>query len=149
MRHFTVHLTRDFTAPPDRVFSGWTDPDWRARFETPEGSGMRHESFDTRAGGTEIVAIEHDGNRVGEMIDEIRVFDPPHRLLVQGRGIFGGACRMTMQTLVEFEAAGTGTRMHCTSQIAALDDQPTEAQVTEGWTTMLDRFETLLNEDAL
>ena len=109
---------------------------------------MRHEGYDTRAGGTEIVAIEHEGTRIGEMIDEIRVCDPPHRLLVQGRGVFGGACRMTMQTLVEFEPHGDGTRMHCTSQIAALDDQPTESQVTEGWTTTLDRFETLLNEDA-
>ena len=24
----TVRITREFDAPPDRVFRAWTDPDW-------------------------------------------------------------------------------------------------------------------------
>ena len=148
---FTVTATRDVSTAADAVWKAWTDPDMRVRYETPDGSGMRYLGFDTREGGTEIVAIEAGGEEVGRMISEIRTMRPPSDgapglLVVQGRGVFGGATGLLTQTTTTVEATDAGARLSGTSQIVAPGGQPTEAQVRDGWEAMLDRFTAILEE---
>ena len=142
---FTVEASRAFARAPEDVFAAWTDPALRAAFETPEGSGMRYEGFDTREGGTETVLIETDGAEMGRMIQEIRVLRPPSGgapglLVAQGRGVFGGVPGLFMQTSVEVAAEDGGARLTGRSQICAPSGQPDRAQVEAGWEAMLDRF---------
>ena len=149
---FTVTATRDFAQAPGAVWRAWTDPDTRLRYETPDGSGMRYLGFDTREGGTETVVIEANGEEAGRMISEIRVMrapseDAPGLLAVQGRGVFGGAPGLFMQTVVEVAPEGGGARLTGTSQICAPSGQPDEAQVRAGWEAMLDRFAAALTEE--
>ena len=148
---FTVTASRDFEGSPEAVFAAWLDPARRARFETPEGSGMRLAVLDTREGGHEEVAVGPEGAETGRMPTDIRVLRPPADgapglLVVHGTGVFGGAVAMTMQTAVTVAPRGTGARLTGTSQIVAPGGQPTEAQVREGWEAMLDRFAADLSE---
>ncbi len=142
---FTVTVERDLDSPPEAVFAAWLDPARRARFETPEGSGMRLAVLDTREGGHEEVAIGPRGEETGRMPTDIRLLrapadGAPGLLVVHGTGVFGGAVAMAMQTTVTVAARGTGARLTGVSQIVAPGGQPTQAQVHEGWEGMLDRF---------
>ena len=149
---FTATATRDLDRSPAETFAAWIDPDLRAVFEIPEGSGMRHEGFDAREGGTETVVIESGGAEAGRMIQEIRLLRPPSGdapglMVVQGRGLFAGALGLAMQTTLEVSARDGGACLTGTSQICAPAGQPDRAQVEAGWEAMLDRFEAALTEE--
>lgn len=144
--HFTVTCTRDFDHPPAKVFATWLDPAARARFETPEVSGMSHVSYATAQGDNGEILIEHGGAEVGRMFDTIRVLHPGSLAVVHGWGVFGGATAMTMQTTFAVTPNGDGCTFRGTSQIVTLGDTPTEAQVEQGWADMLDRFATVLGD---
>ncbi len=58
IRHFTVTCARDFDHPASQVFATWLDPDARARFETPAGSGMSHVTYATAEGDNGEILIE-------------------------------------------------------------------------------------------
>ncbi len=110
---FTVTAERDLASSPEDVFAAWLDPARRARFETPEGSGMRLATLDTREGGHEEVAIGPQGDETGRMPTDIRVLRPPADgapglLVVHGTGVFGGVVAMAMQTVVTVRGAGRG-----------------------------------------
>ena len=138
--HFTVTRSRDFDRPAGEVFAAWIDPAMRAIYETPEGSGMRHGTLDTREGGMSEVIVASEGREVGRMFDTIRILRPPNLMVVQGWGVFGGATTMTMQTTFEVVERDDGCTLTGTSQMVVPGEGPTEAQVAEGWDGMLERF---------
>ena len=142
--YFTVTRSRDFDRSAEEVFSAWVDPAMRAIYETPEGSGLRHSALDTREGGMSEVVVEHEGREVGRMCDTIRILRPPHLMVVQGWGVFGGETSMTMQTILEVAARDGGCTLTGTSQMVVPGDMPTPEQVAEGWDGMLERFATAL-----
>jgi uncharacterized protein YndB with AHSA1/START domain len=147
MPHFTVTRTREIDHPADRVFAGWLDPALRARFETPEGAGMRHLSFATEPGQEGVVQVAPGGNEVGRMIDVIRILEPGVLAATQSRGVFGGATTMVMQNIFEVRPRPGGCTFTGTSQMFCLDHRPTRAEVENGWDYMLDRFVALLDEE--
>jgi len=57
-RHFTVTCSRDLKHSASQVFATWLDPDARARFETPAGSGMSHVTYATAEGDNGEILIE-------------------------------------------------------------------------------------------
>ena len=112
---FAVTAARDFAQAPEAVFAAWLDPGRRARFETPEGSGMRLAVLDTREGGREEVRVGPEGAETGLMATDIRMLRPPADgvpglLVVHGTGVFGGAVGLAMQTTVTVEEAGARRR---------------------------------------
>jgi uncharacterized protein YndB with AHSA1/START domain len=46
-----IWITRDFAAPPDRLFRAHTDPELFARWVGPDGTTTTIESWDARTGG--------------------------------------------------------------------------------------------------
>jgi len=48
----TIRITRDFDAPPDRVFRAWVDPELVARWLGPDETTMRLDTWDARTGGS-------------------------------------------------------------------------------------------------
>ncbi len=130
--HFTVVRTRDFDRDADAVFAAWMDPAIRARFETPEGSGMSHATVATREGETGEVVVAPAGTEVGRMFDTIRILRPGLGV-VQGWGAFGGVTTMTMQNTFEVvDRPGGGCTFTGTSQMVVTGEGPTEAQVGRG-----------------
>ena len=47
-----VRITRDFDAPPEKVFRAHTDPDLVTKWLGPRSLQMRIEHFDCRTGGS-------------------------------------------------------------------------------------------------
>ncbi len=76
-----VRVTRRFSAPPERVFDAWLDPEKAGRFlyATEEGTMVRVE-IDARVGGRYSIVECRDGQDV-EHTGEYLEVDPPRRLV--------------------------------------------------------------------
>lgn len=104
-RAFTVEVSRRLGRPADAVFARLTNPEARWCFETPEGAGT---AFDTPEDGHEEVVVAPEGVEIDRMITDIRVLRGGWRVMVQGRGVFGGAVARCEQTTVEADIADQG-----------------------------------------
>jgi uncharacterized protein YndB with AHSA1/START domain len=127
-----VRVTRRFSAPPERVFDAWLDPEKAGRFlyATEEGEMVRVE-IDARVGGRYSIVERRDGQDV-EHTGEYLEIDRPHRLVftLQVPLYSEQADRVT----VEIEPADEGcelTLIHETSPQWA-------DQAGEGWKMILD-----------
>jgi uncharacterized protein YndB with AHSA1/START domain len=127
-----VRVTRRFSAPPERVFDAWLDPEKAGRFlyATEEGEMVRVE-IDARVGGRYSIVERRDGQDV-EHTGEYLEIDRPHRLVftLQVPLYSEQADRVT----VEIEPADDGcelTLIHETSPQWA-------DQAGDGWKMILD-----------
>jgi uncharacterized protein YndB with AHSA1/START domain len=60
-----VRITREFDAPPEKVFRAHTDPELFTTWNGPDGTAMRIEHFDCRTGGSYRYTVAHDGGEEG------------------------------------------------------------------------------------
>ncbi len=62
----TILITREFDAPPERVFRAYTDPDLVGRWLGPRALRMRIDQFDARSGGSyRYVHSDDEGTEYG------------------------------------------------------------------------------------
>jgi uncharacterized protein YndB with AHSA1/START domain len=127
-----VRVTRRFSAPPERVFDAWLDPEKAGRFlyATKEGEMVRVE-IDARVGGRYSIVERRDGQDVDHTGEYLEI-DRPHRLVftLQVPLYSEQADRVT----VEIEPADDGcelTLIHETSPQWA-------DQAGDGWKMILD-----------
>ncbi len=77
----TVRITREFDAPPDKVFRAWTDPDLVARWLGPRSITTRIENWDARTGGSYRYTAERDGEEVASFYGSFHEVRPNERLV--------------------------------------------------------------------
>jgi uncharacterized protein YndB with AHSA1/START domain len=76
-----VELTRDLSAPPERVFRALTDPAELARWWTGIG-GISTASFDLRPGGAYRLEFRMEKGETCAVRGVVREVDPPRRLVM-------------------------------------------------------------------
>ena len=110
-----VRITREFDAPPAKVFRAHTDPDLLRRWLGPRGVEMRIDSFDCRTGGSYRYVHVHEGVEYGfhGSFHEVR----PAELIVQTFTFEGMPDGVALERL-EFTDLGDGrTRLTSTSLV--------------------------------
>ncbi|MFG2171558.1 SRPBCC family protein [Streptomyces niveus] len=138
--HATFTIERAYTAPPDRVFAAWSDPEAKGSwFAGPENA---HE-LDFLVGGREI-------NRGTAPDGTVMTFASVyHDIVPEGRIVYsstmhGGESLWTASlTTVEFAPDGAGTRLTLTEQGSFLDgyEKPEwREQGTGEWLGALDAY---------
>ncbi|MET9351445.1 TIGR03086 family metal-binding protein [Streptomyces sp. NPDC006617] len=100
----TILITRDFDAPPERVFQAYTDPDLVVQWLGPRRLTMRIDRYDARSGGSyRYVHRADDGTEYGfhGVFHEVR----PGERIVQTFTYEGAPDGVSLETVV-FEGLG-------------------------------------------
>jgi uncharacterized protein YndB with AHSA1/START domain len=114
-----VRITREFDAPPDKVFRAHTDPELVIRWLGPRRHEMRIDRYDCRTGGDYRYVHTSDGNEYGfyGSFHEVR----PAELIVQTFTFEGMPDGVALERLV-FEDLGDGrTRLTSTSLVDSFE----------------------------
>jgi uncharacterized protein YndB with AHSA1/START domain len=114
-----VRITREFDAPPEKVFRAHTDPELVARWTGPRGLEMRIDHYDCRTGGSYRYVMARDGDEFGfhGCFHEVR----PSELIVQTFTFEGEPDGVALERLL-FEDLGEGrTRLTSTSLVDSFE----------------------------
>lgn len=116
-----VRITREFDAPPAKLFRAHTDPDLVVQWLGPRGHEMRIDHYDCRTGGSYRYLHTSDGNEFGfhGSFHEVR----PAELIVQTFTFEGAPDGVALERIV-FEDLGDGrTRLVSTSLVDSFEDR--------------------------
>ncbi|MBC9714834.1 SRPBCC family protein [Streptomyces sp. TRM66268-LWL] len=105
----TIVITREFDAPPERVFRAYTDPELVVQWLGPRRLTMRIDAYDARSGGSyRYVHRDEDGTEYGfhGVFHEVR----PGERIVQTFTYEGSPDGVSLETTV-FEDLGGRTRV--------------------------------------
>lgn len=131
-------LTREFSAPIERVFEAWTNADMLAKWFGPEGFSVTHAEIDLTVGGHYDIEIRStEGHSIRHFGRYVEIF-APHKLVFTW--ILGdqdckgskGRCADTLVT-VEFNSVGQSTQVTLTHE--CLPDQAACDGHEFGWTS--------------
>jgi uncharacterized protein YndB with AHSA1/START domain len=114
-----IRITREFDAPPAKVFRAHTDPELLVQWNGPIGTEMRIDHFDCRTGGSYRYLHTADGQEYGfrGCFHEIR----PSQVIVQTFTFEGVPDGVALERL-EFEDLGDGrTRLTSTSLVDSFE----------------------------
>ena len=133
----TIEITREFDAPPERVFRAYTEPDLVVQWLGPRRLAMRIETYDARTGGSyRYVHRDADGTEYGfhGVFHEVR----PTDRIVQTWTFEGYPDGVSLETAT-FEDLGGRTRVRTRSLVESLEARDAiiasgmESGVVEGY----------------
>jgi uncharacterized protein YndB with AHSA1/START domain len=116
-----VRITREFDAPPEKVFRAHTDPELVAQWLGPRGYDMRIEHFNCHTGGSYRYVHISDGQEYAfhGCFHEVR----PSQIIVQTFTFEGQPDSVALERLT-FEDLGNGrTRLSSTSLVDSFEDR--------------------------
>ncbi|MGY1709417.1 SRPBCC family protein [Geodermatophilus sp. SYSU D00758] len=123
-----VRITREFDAPPAKVFRAHTDPDLLVRWLGPRGLEMRIDHYDCRTGGSYRYLHSSDGEEYAfrGSFHEVR----HDELIVQTFTFEGMPDGVALEKLVLEDLGGGRTRLTTTSLVDSFADR--DAMVASG-----------------
>ncbi len=116
-----VRITREFDAPPEKVFRAHTDPELVVQWQGPNGTEARIDHYDCRTGGSYRYVHTRDGEEYGfrGSFHEVR----PDELIVQTFTFEGFPDGVALERL-ELEDLGNGrTRLTATSLVDSFESR--------------------------
>jgi uncharacterized protein YndB with AHSA1/START domain len=139
--HRTLHVERTYPAPAARVFAAFADPATKRRwFAEGEGWEVDEYTLDFRVGGFERARFRSVGG-APRRNDTLFLDIVPNERIVFAYALAAGEVRTSAAlTTVELTAAGGGTRLLLTEQVAFLDGVDGGASRERGWGGLLDRL---------
>jgi uncharacterized protein YndB with AHSA1/START domain len=116
-----IKITREFDAPPEKVFRAHTDPDLLVRWLGPRGHETKIDHYDCRTGGSYRYVMTSDGNEFGfhGCFHEVR----PAQLIVQTFTFEGEPDGVALERLVLEDLGGGRTRLTATSLVDSFESR--------------------------
>jgi uncharacterized protein YndB with AHSA1/START domain len=114
-----IRITREFDAPPEKVFRAHVDPDLLARWLGPRRHEMRIDRYDCRTGGSFRYLHVSDGNEFGfhGSFHEVR----PAELIVQTFTYEGQPDGVALERIVFTDLGDGRTRLTSTSLVDSFE----------------------------
>ncbi|MCG2609444.1 SRPBCC family protein [Acinetobacter sp. SM34] len=141
----TVKLHRVFTAPPERVFKAFIDPDALVKWMAPHGFTAKVHHLDAKVGGTYKMSFSNfstgSSHSFGGTYHEII----PNQLLRYTDQFDDSNLPGTIEVSIQFKAVSVGTEVHIT-QSGIPDVIPVEACYL-GWQESLQLLTLLVNAE--
>ena len=139
-----VRITREFDAPPDKVFRAHTDPELVSQWLGPRRLEMRIDHYDCRTGGSYRYVHVSDGNEFGfyGSFHEVR----PPELIVQTFTFEGFPDGVALERLVLEDLGDGRTRLTATSLVDSFEgrDAFLSSGMEDGVQEMYQRLDELL-----
>ena len=117
-----VTITREFDAPPERVFKAWADPDLVRQWMGPRSVEMVIEEWDCRTGGSFRYAAKQDGEEVARFYGSFHEARPGERL-VQTFTYEGMPDGVSLETMTFEPLDGGRCRIVSTSVVDSMEAQ--------------------------
>lgn len=108
-----VHITREFDAPPEKVFRAHVDPELVSRWLGPRGMEMRVDHYDCRTGGSYRYTHVDDGGEY-EFFGSFHEVRAPDRI-VQTFTFTGAPDGVSLDTMTLEDLGDGRTRLVATS----------------------------------
>jgi len=123
-----IRITREFDAPPAKVFRAHTDPELVAQWMGPRSTENRIDSWDCRTGGSWRYVSLHEGQEYGfhGCFHEVR----PDELIVQTSTFEGMPDGVALEKLVLEDLGDGRTRLTATSLCDSFADR--DAMLSSG-----------------
>jgi uncharacterized protein YndB with AHSA1/START domain len=114
-----VRITRQFDAPPEKVFRAHADPELVARWLGPRRHEMQIDHYDCRTGGSYRYRHVSDGDEFGfhGCFHDVR----PSELIVQTFTFDGVPDEVALERLVFEDLGGGRTRLRATSLVDSFE----------------------------
>ena len=114
-----VRITREFDAPPEKVFRAHADPELVAQWMGPRSHETRIDHYDCRTGGSYRYVMTSDGNEYGFFgsFHEVR----PSELIVQTFTFEGEPDGVALERLVLEDLGNSRTRLTSTSLVDSFE----------------------------
>jgi len=116
-----VRITREFDAPPAKVFRAHTDPELVAQWLGPRRSDTRIEHYNCHTGGSYRYVMVSDGNEYGfhGSFHEVR----PGELIVQTFTFEGQPDEVALERLTLEDLGNGRTRLSATSLVDSFESR--------------------------
>ena len=138
----TLHLTRTFAAPREKVFRAWTEPEELKKWWGPEGYSTPTAEVDLRAGGTyRLGMMKLPKGDVFYLVGTYREVRPPEKLVYTWRWESQADLGETLVT-VEFRDRGNATEVILTHEL--FPTEKARQDHDKGWNSCLDRLAKVL-----
>ncbi|MDQ3573511.1 MAG: SRPBCC family protein [Actinomycetota bacterium] len=139
-----IRITREFDAPPEKVFRAHTDRELVARWLGPRGHEMRIDHYDCRTGGSYRYLHVSDGAEFGfyGCFHEVR----PPELIIQTFTFEGSPDDVALERLVLEDLGDGRTRLTATSLVDSFEgrDAILASGMEEGVRQSYERLDELL-----
>ena len=114
-----IRITREFDAPPSRVFRAHTDPELVAQWMGPRSTQNRIDQWDCRTGGSWRYVATENGEEYGfhGCFHEVR----PNELIVQTNTFEGMPDGVALEKLVLEDLGNGRTRLTATSLVDSFE----------------------------
>ena len=114
-----IRITREFDAPPEKVFRAHTDPDLVVQWLGPRDTEMRIDHYDCRTGGSYRYLHARDGEEFGfrGCFHEVR----PSEVIVQTFTFEGYPDGVALERLVLEDLGDGRTRLTATSLVDSFE----------------------------
>ncbi|HEY6669511.1 MAG TPA: SRPBCC family protein [Methyloceanibacter sp.] len=146
--HATFVIERKFDAPPQRVFAAFADPTIKSRwFKGPDEWEAGPKEFDFRVGGHERSSGGPKGGMVHSFNARYQDIVPNERIIYSyDMNLDEKRISVSLAT-IEFEPAGSGTKLTITEQGAFLDGYDDAGSRERGTRWLLDKLEAALQHE--
>jgi uncharacterized protein YndB with AHSA1/START domain len=143
LHDLTVQITREISAPRDRVYAAWTDLKLARQWWGPEGVETRALIIEPRVGGKFQWDLTTPEGEEGHRRGEFREVLPPEKLVFTWRGTEDeteeNADSLVRITFREVDARTT--ELHLIHE--GLPSEESRDNHTDGWNSALDKLERL------
>jgi uncharacterized protein YndB with AHSA1/START domain len=141
---FKLSVTRVIAAPCAMAFRAWTEPKQMAQWFCPKDVRLEGLTADVKVGGAfRIHMVSDKGDHIA--IGNYRAIEPNKRL--QFTWQWQTYAMPDSIVTVEFEDLGTKTRVTLVHE--GLPDQEDKDQHTHGWTSLLEKFAELIEQNKI
>jgi len=139
-----VTFIREFAAPRALVFKLWTEAEHLARWWGPHGFTAPACEFDPQPGGAIRIDMRAPDGSVFPMGGEVRVIEPPKRLVMLTTAFFdaAGVPALEVLTTANFSETNGRTKLFLETRVVKAEPQALDALagMEQGWSESLERL---------